>query len=45
MGQSLDYKHVPHNRLLMALAHGFGHHIEKFGDPNFCGAGVLTGLS
>ena len=33
---------VPHNRLLLALANGMGHHIEKFGNPNFCGDGVLS---
>ena len=45
MGRSLKYKKVPHNRLLLALANGMGHHIEKFGNPNFCGGGVLTGLT
>ena len=44
MARSLKYRKVPHNRLLMALAHGFGHHIESFGNPNFCKDGVLTGL-
>lgn len=45
MGQSLKYPKVPHNRLLMALAHGFGHHIESFGNADFCADGVLTGLT
>jgi hypothetical protein len=45
MGRSLKYNKAPHNRLLIALAHGFGHHIEKFGNPNFCGGGALTDLS
>lgn len=44
-GRSLKYPKVPHNRLLMALAHGFGHHVKTFGNPNQCGAGVLTGLT
>ncbi|HLW64899.1 MAG TPA: DUF1552 domain-containing protein [Gemmataceae bacterium] len=44
MGQSLKFKKAPHNRLLMALAGGFGHHLKKFGNPNFCGDGPL-GLS
>ncbi len=44
MGRSLQYPKVPHNRLLVALAHGFGHHIESFGNPEFCKDGVLTGL-
>ena len=36
---------VPHNRLLLSLAHGFGHHIETFGNPDFCGDGPLSGLT
>ncbi len=44
MGRSLQYDRVPHNRLLMALAHGFGHEVESFGNPDFCGDGPLTGL-
>jgi hypothetical protein len=44
MGRSIKYKKVPHNRLLLALANGMGHNIEKFGNPNLCGGGVLTGL-
>lgn len=44
MGRCVKYKKQPHNRLLMALAHGFGHHIKTFGNPNQCGAGPLTGL-
>jgi hypothetical protein len=45
MGRSLKYDNLPHNRLLMSLAHGFGHRIEKFGNSNFCGAGVLPNLT
>src|SRR5213076_686755 len=45
MGRALKYPKVPHNRLLMALAHGFGHHVKTFGNPAQCGAGVLTGLT
>jgi hypothetical protein len=44
-GRSLKYNRVPHNRLLLALAHGFGHHLKTFGNPSFCEAGPLTGLS
>ncbi len=44
MGRSLKYKGVSHNRLLLALANGMGHHIERFGNPNLCGDGVLAGL-
>lgn len=41
MGRSLKLKRVAHNRLLMSLAHSFGHHITRFGNPDFCGAGPL----
>jgi hypothetical protein len=44
MGRSLKFKKVPHNRLLLSLAHGFGHHLEQFGNPDYCGDGPLTGL-
>lgn len=42
MGRSLKLPRVPHNRLLLALAHGFGHRITQFGNPNFCKAGPLS---
>jgi hypothetical protein len=45
MGRALKYPRLPHNRLLLALAHGFGHRIERFGNPNFCGEGVLPDLT
>jgi hypothetical protein len=45
MGRALNYPKVPHNRLLMAFAHGFGHHVKSFGNPNQCGGGALTGLT
>jgi hypothetical protein len=41
MGRSLKFNRVPHNRLLLSLANGFGHHIEKFGNPAHCGDGPL----
>ena len=41
-GRAVEFGKVPHNRLLMSLAHGFGHHIERFGDPDFCGDGPLS---
>lgn len=44
MGRSVKMPKVSHNRLLLSLAHGFGHHIEKFGNADFCGDGPLTGL-
>jgi hypothetical protein len=45
MGRSLKYKKTPHNRLLLSLAHGFGHRIERFGNPDFCGKGPLSDLT
>jgi hypothetical protein len=45
MGRSVRYPRVPHNRLLLALAHGMGHRLERFGNPNFCGDGVLPNLT
>jgi hypothetical protein len=45
MGRSLKFKKVPHNRLLLSLAHGMGHHeLKRFGNPDFCAEGPLTGL-
>jgi hypothetical protein len=45
MGGSLKYLRVPHNRLLLSLAHGSRHHISRFGNPDFCGDGPLAGLT
>ena len=45
MGRALKYNRQPHNRLLLALAHGFGHRLEKFGKPEFCGDGPLNNLT
>jgi hypothetical protein len=45
MGRSIKYPKVPHNRLLMSLAHAMGHPIKQFGNPNFCGDGVLPNLT
>lgn len=42
MGRSLKFGRTPHNRLLLSLAHGFGHHIEKFGNPDYCDKGPLS---
>jgi hypothetical protein len=44
MGRSLKYNRVPHNRLLMSLAHAFGDHVKSFGNPSYCTAGPLSGL-
>jgi hypothetical protein len=45
MGRSVKYPRLPHNRLLLALAHGMGHRIERFGNPDFCAQGPLPNLS
>jgi hypothetical protein len=44
MGRSLKFPNVSHNRLLLALSAGMGHPIKKFGNPDFCNDGTLTGL-
>lgn len=44
MGRSLKYPNLPHNRLLLALAHGMGHPLERFGNPEFCAGGPLPDL-
>ena len=41
-GRSLKFKRVPHNRLLLSLAHAFGHEIKTFGNPDYCGDGPLA---
>lgn len=45
MGRALDFKDVPHNRLLMSFSEAMGHPTETFGKPEFCADGALTGLS
>jgi uncharacterized protein DUF1552 len=45
MGRSIKYPKLSHNRLLMSLAHGMGHRVKTFGNPDFCGAGPLPNLS
>ncbi len=45
MGRSLDFKGVPHNRLHLSIAHAMGHTgLVRFGNPDYCGDGPLTGL-
>ncbi len=38
-GRALHMNGQPHNRLLLSLAHGFGHHIAQFGNPDLCQQG------
>ena len=42
MGRSLKLPKIAHNRLLLSLAHGFGHDLKKFGNPDYCGDGPLS---
>jgi hypothetical protein len=45
MGRGLQYSGVAHNRLLMSFAHAFGHRLERFGNPDYCGDGPLHDLT
>jgi len=45
MGRAIHYKNFPHNRLLLSLAAAMGKPMQSFGNPNFCGAGVLADLT
>ncbi len=40
-GRSLKLGGISHNRLLLSLAHGFGHHITTFGNADHCVDGPL----
>jgi len=42
MGRSLKLKKEAHNRLLLSLAHGFGHRVERFGNPELSAGGPLN---
>ena len=45
MGRALQFPGVPHNRLHLSLAHAMGHtSLVRFGNPDYCGDGPLTGL-
>jgi hypothetical protein len=41
MGRSLKFEKVPHNRLLLALAHAAGHRLETFGNKTLSAGGPL----
>ena len=44
-GRMIDAGGVPHNRLLLTLAHAMGHTgLSQFGNPDYCAAGPLNGL-
>ena len=42
MGQTKDLGKVPHNRLLLSLAHSVGHNVSHFGEKRLCADGVLS---
>ena len=42
MGRSMSCENSAHNRLLLTLAHGFGHTIQTFGNPSLCQGGPLN---
>ncbi|MDZ4821035.1 MAG: DUF1552 domain-containing protein [Planctomycetota bacterium] len=44
-GQYLNLPKVPHNRMLMTLGQSFGLELKKFGNPDYCGDGILTQLT
>jgi len=41
-GRALDFKKVPHNRLLMGFCDGMGFPEKSFGNPDFCKDGPLS---
>ncbi|MFM8578625.1 MAG: DUF1552 domain-containing protein [Planctomycetaceae bacterium] len=42
-GGVVEFPGVPHNRLLVTLAHAMGHTgLVRFGNPDFCGEGPLS---
>ena len=43
-GQAIKLNRVPHNRLLMSICEAMGFPESSFGNPNYCGDGVLSGL-
>ncbi len=45
MGRSLKFPKLPHNRLLLSLAHGMGHRLERFGNPDYAADGPLPNLT
>ncbi len=45
MGRSVKCPKLPHNRLLLSLAHAMGHDLKRFGNPDYCGEGGLPGLT
>jgi hypothetical protein len=42
MGRALKFGKEAHNRLLLSIAHSFGHELKTFGNPDHCGSGSLS---
>jgi len=41
-GRALQFDRAAHNRLLLAIAHAFGHNLQTFGNPALCEGGALA---
>ena len=45
-GRMVDAGGVPHNRLLLSIAQAMGHaELSRFGNPDYCSEGPLSGLA
>lgn len=44
-GQLVEFPGEPHNRILMTICHAMGVEVDAFGDPDYCKAGALTGVT
>ncbi len=44
-GRLVSFPGEPHNRMLLTLLHAMGVADTSFGDPDYCGAGPLTGMT
>jgi hypothetical protein len=44
-GRLASFPGEPHNRLLLSLCHAMGVVTDEFGDPDYCTAGPLTGVT
>ncbi len=42
LGRAYKFNKVPHNRLLLSMAHAFDHHIERFGNADHTSGGPLS---
>jgi len=43
-GEAVKFGETPHNRFLLSIAEAMGHPLATFGNPDYCGDGVLTGI-